>query len=79
MVAFHEADWVGHLCDPPLHAWTRLTELLHAYSRSKGIDLFVGRMLLRQAGLVDVRVNPLVHVYPAGHGRRTIMLDFVPE
>jgi len=79
-VAFHEADWVGNLCDPPLHAWTRLTELLDAYSRSKGIDLFVGRMLprlLRQAGLVDVRVNPLVHVYPAGHGQRTIMLDFV--
>jgi hypothetical protein len=24
-----------------------------------------------------VQVSPLIHVYPPGHGRRTIMLDFV--
>ena len=80
MVAFHEADWVSNLCDPPLLAWTRLTELFDAYSRSNGVDLFIGRKLprlLRQAGLLDVRVSPLVHVYPPGHGRRSIMLDFV--
>jgi ubiquinone/menaquinone biosynthesis C-methylase UbiE len=79
-VAFHEADWGAHLCDPPLDAWTRLTEVLHSYSSSNGIDLFVGRRvprLLRQAGLVNVQVHPLVHVYPPGHGRRTIFLDFV--
>jgi len=79
-VAFHEADWGAHVCDPPLVAWTRLLELLDAYSRSNGIDLFIGRRLprlLRQAGLRDVQVNPLIHVYPPGHGRRTIMLDFV--
>jgi SAM-dependent methyltransferase len=80
VVAFHEADWGAHVCDPPLPAWTRLVELLDAYSRSNGIDLFVGRRLprlLRQAGLRDVQVAPLIHVYPPGHGRRTIMLDFV--
>lgn len=80
IVAFHEADWGAHICDPPLDAWTRLIELLDSYSRSNGIDLFVGRRvprLLRQAGLVDVQVHPLVHVYPPGHGRRAILLDFV--
>jgi SAM-dependent methyltransferase len=80
VVVFHEADWGVHICDPPFDAWTRSIELLDAYSRSNGIDLFVGRRvprLLRQAGLVDVQVHPLVHVYPPGHGRRTILLDFV--
>jgi SAM-dependent methyltransferase len=80
VVAFHEADWGAHLCDPRLPAWTRLVDLLDAYSRPNGIDLFVGRRvprLLRQAGLRDVQVSPLIHVYPPGHGRRTIMLDFV--
>ncbi len=80
MVAFHEADWGSHVCDPPLPAWTRLGEVLEAYSRMNGIDLLVGRRvwrLLRQAGLVDVRVNPLVHVYPPGHSRRMIYFDFV--
>ena len=33
--------------------------------------------MLRRAGLTDVRVNPVVHVYPHGHGRRTIFWDFI--
>ena len=32
--------------------------------------------LLRDAGLIEVRVNPIIHVYPPGHGRRSILLDF---
>jgi hypothetical protein len=32
--------------------------------------------LLRELGLVDVQVNPLVHVYPPGHSRREIPLAF---
>ena len=28
-------------------------------------------------GLVDVRVNPLVYIYPPGHGRRMLVVDFV--
>jgi hypothetical protein len=49
------------------------------YSEKNGIDPFIGRRLprlLRDAGLEGVRVNPLVHVYPPGHGRRQILLDF---
>ena len=78
-VAFHEADYVAHVCDPPLEAWTRLVELVEVYSESNGIDPFIGRKLprmLREAGLVDIHVNPIVHVYPPGHGRRSILLDF---
>ena len=80
IVAFHEADYVAHVCDPPLAAWDRAIEVLNTYSCSAGIDLFIGRKLprlLRDAGVSEVEVRPLVHVYPPGHGRRTILLDFV--
>lgn len=79
MVALHEADWGAHVCDPPLPAWDRLTQVLDAYSRANGIDLFIGRRvprMLRAAGLKDIRINPLIHVYPPGHGRRPIYLQF---
>ena len=78
-IAFHEADWVAHVCDPPLEAWDELVNLFVAYSQKNGIDPFIGRRLprlLRNAGLEDVLVNPIVHVYPPGHGRRSILLDF---
>ena len=79
-VAFHEADWFAHVCDPPLEAWTRLIEVLTRYAEINGIDLFVGRRLprlLRDAGLVDVCSRPIVHLYGPGHGRRSILSDFV--
>jgi SAM-dependent methyltransferase len=78
-VALHEADYVSHVCDPPLPAWTSLVELLESYSRQNGIDPFIGRKLprlLRDAGLVEVAVKPIVHVYPPGNARRNILLDF---
>ena len=78
-IAFHEADYVSHVCDPPSHAWTRLVELLHTYSAMNGIDPLIGRKLprlLREAGLTDIGVNPIIHVYPPGHGRRNLLLDF---
>jgi hypothetical protein len=80
MVAFHEADYVAHVCDPPLAAWDRSIEVLSGYSSSAGIDLFIGRKLprlLREGGLIDVQARPIVHIYPPGHGRRTILLDFM--
>ena len=80
IVAFHEADYIAHVCDPPLAAWDRAIEVLNTYSSSAGIDLFIGRKLprlLRDAGVGEIEVRPLVHVYPPGHGRRTILLDFV--
>lgn len=78
-VTFHEADYVSHVCDPPLEAWTLLVQLLVAYSQQNGIDPFIGRKLtrlLRDVGVTEVAVNPIIHVYPPGHGLRNILLDF---
>jgi SAM-dependent methyltransferase len=80
VLASHEADYLSHGCDPPSPAWDRLFEIFQAYSRAKGVDLSVGRRthrLLRDAGIVELRVNPVIHVYPPGHNRRSIFLDFV--
>ncbi len=80
VVASHEADWGAFLCDPPSPAWDRLVEVFVAYSRNNGIDLFVGRkthQMFRAAGLTDIQVNPLIHVYPPGHNRRNILCDFL--
>ena len=74
-VASFEADFMGCICDPALPAWTRLLDAYKAYSAAQGIDLFVGRRthrLFRAAGLTDIRVDPIIHVYPPGHGRRPI-------
>ena len=43
------------------------------------MDPFVGKRLprmLQATGLVDVQVNPIVHVYPLGNPRRMILLQF---
>ena len=81
VVALHEADFIGHeMCHPAHPASMRLYQLLNAYAEMNGTDRFIGRRvpgMLRKAGLLDVRVNPLVHVYPPHHGRRMVMLDFV--
>jgi len=80
VVASHEADYVSHFCDPPLPAWDRLFEIFKAYSFANGIDLSVGRRthrLFREAGLVDIEVNPVIHVYPHGHNRRAIFWHFL--
>jgi SAM-dependent methyltransferase len=80
VVASHEADYLSHFCDPPLQAWDRLFEVFREYSAANGIDLFVGRRthrLFREAGLTDIEVNPIVHVYPHGHNRRPIFWQFL--
>jgi SAM-dependent methyltransferase len=80
VVALHEADFVAHLCDPPLPAWSRLVQALETYAQVNGNDMFIGRCvprLLRAAGLVEVQTRPLIHVYPPGHGRRMILAEFV--
>jgi ubiquinone/menaquinone biosynthesis C-methylase UbiE len=79
VVALHEADWSVHVCDPPLPAWDRLKQALVSYSEVKGIDLYIARRIprmLRNAGLADVQVNPLIHIYGPDHSRRPIFLQF---
>jgi ubiquinone/menaquinone biosynthesis C-methylase UbiE len=79
-VAYHEAVWPLHTCDPPLDAWDELYEIFQAYADLNGIDLFIGRRmarLLREQGLVDIQSNAITHIYPVTHGRRLLASDFV--
>lgn len=79
-IALHEPDPTTSRCDPPLAAQTRLLGILNTYAELIGIDRSIGLRvprLLRKLGLLDVCVNPLVHVYPQGHGRRMLLLEFV--
>ncbi len=80
VVASHEADYLSHVCDPPSEAWDRLFELYDAHSRECGVDLNVGRRsyrLFREAGLKDIQIRPILHVYPWGHPRRDIFARFI--
>lgn len=79
-VALHEPDSSTQRCDPPHSAHTQLLQLLNAYAEMNGIDRTIGPKvprMLREAGLVNVDVNALVHVYPPHHGRRMLLLEFV--
>jgi SAM-dependent methyltransferase len=80
VVAFHEAESTTQRCDPPAYAQTRALQLPNTYAEMNGIDRTIGPRvprLMRDAGLVDIRVKPWVHVYPVGHGRRMLLLEFV--
>jgi len=79
-VASFEADLLSLVCDPPSPAWSRLLDAYKAYSAAQGIDLCVGRRthrLFRAAGVVDIRVDAFVRVYPAGDPGRMILRDFI--
>jgi SAM-dependent methyltransferase len=78
-VALHEADSTTQRCDPPLSAFDRLLEILDLYAKRNGIDRAIGARaprLLREAGVVDVRTQALVHAYDVAHPRRRLLLDF---
>jgi SAM-dependent methyltransferase len=79
-VASFEADLLSLICDPPNPEWTRLLDAYKAYSAAQGIDLCVGRRthrLFRAAGVVDIHVDAIVRVYPAGDHGRLILWDFI--
>ena len=72
-VASFEADYLPECCDPPLPAWTRLLEAYSAYARMQGIDLAAGRHMhrvFREAGVSDIVVDAIVHVFAPDHERR---------
>jgi len=80
VVAFHEIDFVAVMCDPPSQAWTALWDLYMTVSAINGNDYYLGRRLprmLRDGGLVDVRVRPIMHHHPMGDPRRSLVVDFV--
>jgi hypothetical protein len=79
-VASLEPD-VGPSIYYPYHpVFDRLNELFTlAFSRN-GADRLIGRRLgelYRQAGLEDVGIDVRAAVYPAGHSRRTIVVDLL--
>jgi ubiquinone/menaquinone biosynthesis C-methylase UbiE len=79
-VASFEADLLSLVCDPPNPEWTCLLDAYKAYSAAQGIDLCVGRRthrLFRAAGVVEIHVDAIVRVYPAGDHGRMILVDFV--
>ena len=67
------------VCDPPNQAWNTFFELLVTFMKENGNDLFIGRKvprLMRDAGLVELRVNAITHVHPPDDERRHLLLDF---
>jgi SAM-dependent methyltransferase len=79
VVAFHEADFAAVMCDPPSQAWSTLWELYLTVSAKNGNDYYLGRRLprmLREGGLVDVRLRPIMHAHSVGDPRRSLALDF---
>lgn len=79
-MALHEADYVSFLCDPPCEAWTEFLGLFFLYAERNGIDPFIGRKLPRLmrdiAGLEQISVRPIIHLYPLMHERRFLAVDF---
>jgi ubiquinone/menaquinone biosynthesis C-methylase UbiE len=79
-VAFEEADGGAMLCQPPHAAYTRLTDAFKTLYARNGADIFIGRRLhalLDAAGVIDIGVEARADVPPAGHPRRTVMLDIL--
>jgi hypothetical protein len=57
-----------------------LLDAYHAYSDAQGIDLCIGRRthrLFRAAGVVDISVDAIAHVFPAHDPGRMILHDFI--
>src|SRR5271166_1355573 len=72
-VASFEADFLSHNVDPPSPEYSRLLAAFQAHAQAQGIDTHLGRRthrLFREAGLTDINVDAVVHVYPLGHSRR---------
>jgi ubiquinone/menaquinone biosynthesis C-methylase UbiE len=79
-VASQEPDVECSLCYPPLPAWDRLREILHASFSRSGADPMIGRRLTelyREAGLEETGVVVHAGTYPAGHSRRALLPDLV--
>lgn len=76
----HEAVWPAHICEPACPAWDRLHQLVIALAQLNGTDLHIGLRLphlLREQGITDIEIIPLVHEYPIGHSRRMLGLDLI--
>ncbi len=80
VVAVMEPDTSMSVCHPALPAWERMYEVFCQSYREDGADPLIGRRLgelLRDAGLVDIRVEAAAEVFPPGYSRRTVRADLV--
>jgi SAM-dependent methyltransferase len=80
IVALHEPDATTQRTEPPFKEQQYLLGLLNDYARTNGIDRSIGLRaprMLREHGLADVHVHPIVHAYPPGHSRRMLLPEFV--
>jgi hypothetical protein len=71
---------LAHNVDPPSPEYSRLLAAFQAHAQAQGIDVHLGRRthrLFREAGLTNINVDAVVHVYPVGHSRRPIFRDFI--
>ena len=77
-VAFHEADYVSHVCDPPSGAWSTLVELLQRYREewNRSADRAQAAASASRSRADRCSCESPDHVYPPGHGRRSLLLDF---
>jgi hypothetical protein len=79
-VAFHEPINNTQRVYPPHPAQDQLLDLLRRYAMLNGIDRDIGQRvpgLVRDAGVRELQVTPLVYVYPVEHSRRYLILEFV--
>ena len=79
IVALHEPDATAQRTEPPLTEQGTLLQLLNDHAAANGIDRSIGLRtprMLRERGLADVHVHPLVHAYPVGHSRRMLLPEF---
>ncbi|MET9932662.1 MULTISPECIES: methyltransferase domain-containing protein [unclassified Streptomyces] len=77
-LAVQDVDWVTRVCDPPHPAWDRLVGVVAELWRRNGMDVRLGRRLprlLRDAGLLDVRVDVFARAFQPDHPYQTLLAD----
>jgi SAM-dependent methyltransferase len=58
-------------------AFSRFSKDTRLLTGSISLSVAETHRLFREAGLVDIEVKPVIHVYPHGHNRRVVFWDFL--
>ena len=80
VIVLEDIDNVSWACEPRHESWTVLLEVFHQTFRAGGGDPFVGRRLaglLREAGVLDVRMSVHAALPQPGQYRRTHLLSLI--
>jgi ubiquinone/menaquinone biosynthesis C-methylase UbiE len=65
LVAFHEADWIAHVCDPPSAAWTRMVELFVEFAENLS-ERILAQGLTVEHELAEVKDALRRHIHDPG-------------